>query len=120
MRTKEELRKDYDELISEIESARMYDGRGKGVDVYTCEKCGEKFLTRYKDKGVTPFTIKCRKDGCNGTMIHKVTIHEGQAKNESPVIHNWVRPTFEQLQRLSEGYIEHVLNGGLMLEDELK
>ena len=114
-----ELKSQYDKLVSEIETEKGYDGRDKGVDVYVCEKCGKQFYTRYKDKGVTPFTIQCRREGCNATMIHRTTISEAQAKNEGLAVHNWVRPTFEQLQTLSEGAIEHVLNGGLMLEDEL-
>lgn len=116
---KKELKKEYDKLVVEIESARMFDGRGKGVDVYVCEKCGEQFYTQYKDKGVTPFTIRCRRVECRSTMVHKLTISEEQAKNDRLVVHNWVRPTFEQLLKLSEGAQEHVLNGGLMLEDEL-
>jgi hypothetical protein len=117
---KEELKKQYDELISGIETAKMFDGRDKGVDVYVCEKCGSQFYTRYKDKGVTPFTIRCRREACGATMIHRDTISEAQAKNDGLVVHNWVRPTFEQLLKLNVGAQEHVLNGGLMLEDELE
>ena len=51
---------EYKELINNIESIPMYDGRNKGIDVYVCNKCGHKFYTKYKDKGVTPFVIKCR------------------------------------------------------------
>ena len=115
---KKELKKEYDKLVAEIEGANMYDGRGRGVDVYVCEKCGKQFYTRYKDKGVTPFTIKCRWEDCKGAMIHRATIHEAQAVNDGLVVHNWVRPTFGQLLKLNEGAQEHVLNGGLMLEDE--
>ncbi len=117
---KKKLKRKYDKLVSEIESMSGYDGRGKGVDVYVCEKCGKQFYTRYKDKGVTPFTIRCRREDCNATMLHRATISESQAKNEGLVVHNWVRPTFEQLLKLSDGAQEHVLNGGLMLEDELE
>lgn len=114
----EELKQQYDEMTSRIASARMYDGRNSGVDVYVCDKCGHKFYTRYKDKGVTPFTIKCRH--CqHGTMVHNDTISEQIANLMAFNVHNWVRPTFDQLQQLNEGAIEHVLNGGLMLEDEL-
>lgn len=113
-----ELKSQYDKLVSEIETKEGYDGRGQGIDVYVCEKCGERFYTKYKDKGVTPFTIRCRKCG-KGTAVHKKTISEGHATLMDVKIHNWVRPTFEQLQTLSEGAIEHVLNGGIMLEDEL-
>lgn len=115
---KNELKQQYDKLAAEIESAQMFDGRNKGVDVYVCKKCGKRFYTRYKDKGVTPFTIKCRH--CeHGTMMHDQTISEQVANVMAFEVHNWVRPTFEQLQKLSDGAIDHVLNGGLMLEDEL-
>lgn len=115
---KEELKQQYNELVSAIETAEMFDGRNKGVDVYVCKKCGKRFYTRYKDKGVTPFTIKCRH--CeHGTMTHDQTISEQVANVMAFEVHNWVRPTFEQLQKLSDGAQEHVLNGGLMLEDEL-
>ena len=117
---KEDYEKRYHELVSNIEQARMYDGCGKGIDVYVCEKCGKQFLTQYKNKGVTPFSIRCRRDACNASMIHRFTVSEEQAKNEGLVVHNWVRPTIEQLQNLNDGAIEHVLNGGLVLEEELK
>lgn len=116
---KNELKQKYDQLVAGIESAKMFDGRDKGVDVYVCEKCGKQFYTRYKDKGVTPFTIKCRH--CDhGTMMHDQTISEQVANVMAFEVHNWVRPSFEQLQTLSEGAVDHVLKGGLMLEDELE
>lgn len=116
---KNELKQQYDKLAAEIESAHMFDGRNKGVDVYVCKKCGKRFYTRYKDKGVTPFTIKCRH--CeHGTMMHDQTISEQVANVMAFEVHNWVRPTFGQLLKLNEGAQEHVLNGGLMLEDELE
>ncbi len=115
----EKLKREYDALVAGIESQKMYDGRGKGVDVYVCEKCGKHFYTRYKDKGVTPFTIRCRNKECNATMFHRQTITEHDAQANGLVVHNWVRPTFEQLKKLSVGAVSHVSQGGLMLEDEL-
>lgn len=116
---KKELKEKYDKLVAEIESTKMYDGRNKGVDVYFCKDCQKTLYTRYKDKGVTPFTIKCR--NCNhGTAVHEKTITEQMASLLRVNVHNWVRPTFEQLLNLNEGAQEHVLNGGLMLEDELE
>lgn len=116
---KKELKKKYDKLVAEIESAQMFDGRNSGVDLYQCKDCGFQFYTRYKDKGVTPFTIRCR--NCDhGTAVHEKTITEQIASFMGVKVHNWVRPTFEQLLRLSDGAIEHVLNGGLILENELK
>lgn len=115
---KEELKQQYDELVSGIETAEMFDGRNKGVDIYQCKECGFQFYTRYKDKGVTPFTVRCR--NCNhGTAVHDKTISEQMASFLGVKVHNWVRPTFGQLLKLNEGAQKHVLNGGLMLEDEL-
>lgn len=114
---KEELKQQYDELVSGIETAEMFDGRNKGVDIYQCKECGFQFYTRYKDKGVTPFTVRCR--NCNhGTAVHDKTISEQMASFLGVKVHNWVRPTFGQLLKLN-GAQKHVLNGGLMLEDEL-
>lgn len=115
---KKELKKQYDELVSDIETAQMFDGRNKGVDIYKCKDCGFVFYTQYKDKGVTPFTVRCR--NCeHGTAIHDKTITEQMASFLGVNVHDWVRPTFEQLLKLNEGVQEHVLNGGLLLEDEL-
>ena len=115
---RKELKKQYDELVAGIETARMFDGRNQCVDIYVCEKCGKQFYTRYKDKGVTPFIIRCRHCG-NGGMIHENTITEQVANVMGVEVHDWVRPTFKQLQNLSDEAIGHVLNGGLMLEDDL-
>ena len=98
---KEELKQQYDKLVSGIETAKMFDGRNKGVDVYVCKKCGKQFYTRYIDKGVTPFTIKCRH--CeHGTMKHDQTISERVANFMALEVHNWVRPTYEQTLKLNE------------------
>ena len=114
----EVLKKEYNELVAQIESARMYDGRGKGIDVYVCSQCGKKFYTQYKDKGVTPFMMRCRENACCGTMKHKMTI---STMNKSSIeVINWVRPTFEQLLKLDADTQQHVLQGGLVLETELK
>lgn len=118
---REQYKAKYDGMVNTIEAARMYDGRGKGVDVYVCNECGAVYYTRYKDKGVTPFTIHCRK--CKmGTMVHRNTIPEygGKVLDLSEEIHNWVRPTFEQFLKLNEGAKQHVLQGGLMLDEELE
>lgn len=118
-----ELTKKYNAMLANIEAARIYDGRNKGVDVYICEKCGETMYTRYKDKGVTPFTTACRNKECKGTMMHEKTISEQEASRNNYTVLNWVRPTLQwldkQREKSNEGLIEHVLNGGLVLEDTL-
>ena len=117
---KKGLKERYDKLVAEIDSAEVYDGRGKGVDVYVCEKCAKQFYTRYKDKGVTPYTLKCRRIECGATMFHRGTISEQEAEANRLVVHNWVRPTFDQLLTLDADTQEYVLKGGLIFEEELE
>ena len=122
----EELKKKYDQMLKDIETAPIFDGRGGGVDVYICEKCGNRFYTQYTAKGVTPFTIGCR--FCKAAiksaiMLHRITIsYKEWSKLEASgaKLHNWVRPTYEQMIKLSPGTQRHVLNGGLVLEEDLK
>lgn len=112
---KEQIEKEYNELVNGIEGMRMYDGRNT-VDRYICDTCGYMIHTTYKDKGVTPFTMGCPK--CNGTMYHRQTFRKETVPNWVEV-RNWSRPTLEQTLKMSERAISHVLKGGLFLEDEL-
>ena len=115
---KDEITKRYNELVSEIETLRMYDGRGE-YNGYECMKCGYITVTLYADKGVTPFIIHCSK--CDGFARHEYT-----SRNPPPAspryspVKRWVRPTLEQLLKMQPSTIEHVLNGGLVFEEELK
>lgn len=118
---RKEIAKQYNEMAAEIESVKMFDGRGRGVDVYICDKCGGMTFTRYKDKGVTPFTIIC--EYCNAPgMMHKHTLSEWDVRDRFPGarIKNWIRPTLKETMRLGVGTIEHIAKGGLVLEEEVK
>ena len=53
---------EYEKKCLEFEEAMMYEGRGE-YNGYICEKCGYTVATLYKDKGVTPFVIKCPQCG---------------------------------------------------------
>lgn len=55
---------------------------------------------------------------CGGDMMH--TKSSKQAPPSYVKVYNWVRPNLEQTMSLSEGMRNHILNGGLILEDELK
>lgn len=118
MRTKQIIN-EYNKLVSEIEQTRMYDGRGE-YNGYTCEKCGYITVTLYKDKGVTPFIIKCPK--CGGAAMHNITTHIAPpcVPDRYSEVKNWVRPTIEQLLKMPPATIDHVINGGLVFEEELK
>lgn len=115
---KETIKRKYNELVASLEDAKMYDGRGE-YNGYVCEKCGYITATLYKEKGVTPFIIQCEK--CGKAAMHKITSRNAPpaAPNISEV-KNWVRPTLDQLMKMSQATIDHVLNGGLVFEEELK
>ncbi len=104
------IEKRYNEMVANIENWKMYDGRGT-IDKYVCRKCGNVIYTTYKDKGVTPFTIRCNK--CGSTMEHEDTLAKAP---EGAVVKNWYRPTLKNALRKGDGVLEHVLNGGLLLE----
>lgn len=110
---KEDITKRYIEMASTIEDAKIYDGRGT-YDVYRCKKCGQDKVTTYADKGVTPFVMGC---DCGGDMTHIKTFR--YVPNYIEVI-KWIRPTLEQTLELSDGMIEHVLNGGLVLDTDIR
>ena len=110
---KKQIEEIYNKLVSEIEGMKMYDGRGT-VDRYTCDTCGYMMHTTYKDKGVTPFTMRCPK--CKGEMYHKQTFIK-ETVPDFVEIKNWYRPSLEELLKMDEGTIEHVLDGGLLLEN---
>lgn len=114
------IRRQYKKLVASIEEMKMFDGRGKGVDVYVCEKCGRRTLTRYKDKGVTPFVMPCRH--CNDYAKHIHTVSEDYAKMlciaDNTTVQNWVRPPLWWLLK-HKNAVDHILNGGLVLEKEV-
>ena len=112
------LQRRYNLMLAGIEEAPIYDGRGKGVDVYVCDYCGAKIYTRYKDKGVTPFVMRCQ-SCCKGSAMHRSTMSEEAAASAGLKVLNWIRPTFEQFCAAGEALRGHVLQGGLVLEGEL-
>lgn len=114
------IRRQYKKLVASVEEMKIYDGRGKGIDVYACERCDGNILTRYKDKGVTPFMILC--PYCGGHARHVNTISEQEARVlcivRSIGVQNWVRPPLRWLLKHKEA-AGHVLKGGLVLEKEV-
>lgn len=115
---RKQIKRKYDQ-VADPDKLEVFDGRNKGVDVYHCASCGAKMYARYKDKGVTPFILVCRK--CHGVAEHDNTISEEMAANMGVEVKNWVRPSFEWVMkhRKNESVLDHILNGGLLLEDEL-
>lgn len=109
---KEEIEKRYSEMVLTIESANIYDGRGE-YDLYECDKCRNYKITLYTVKGVTPFMIRCE---CGGFMQHTKSY---RSVPDYIRVFRWKRPTLEETMILSEGLIEHVLKGGLVLDIDI-
>lgn len=105
---------EYNKLRDEIENSDMYDGRGK-YDVYECEGCDHHLITTYAVKGVTPFVITCPK--CGKGMLHVRTLKTAPAGEN---VIKWIRPTYEQYCKLSYGYRDHIGNGDLIMETDIK
>lgn len=110
--TNTQIIRKYNALLNRIDTMQIYDGRGT-VDRYECQKCGWAIHTTYKDKGVTPFCMPCPR--CGGMMQHTKTFDKSGVPASITVL-NWYRPTLRQLRKLSEFQLQHVLNGGLILE----
>ena len=117
--TQRQIIEKYSKLVAEIETMRMYDGRGE-YNGYECEKCGFVTVTLYQDKGVTPFIIRCSK--CGGAAMHNITSRVAPpcVPDTYSEVKNWVRPTIEQLLKMPPATIDHILNGGLVFEEELE
>lgn len=114
--TKEQITKSYEKLVSEIEDMKMYDGRGT-VDEYICDRCCDSTYTTYRDKGVTPLVMRCRK--CGGNAVHRSTYPKGSVEYIRTLVkvQDWYRPSLEETLKMSEGMIDLVLNGGLILSE---
>lgn len=104
-----DISKRYAKMVSAIEGDNIYDGRGT-FDLYQCEKCTREIITTYADKGVTPFSIQC---SCGSNMQH---IESFNSVPDYIRVFKWKRPTLEQTLKLSDGQIEHIFNGGLILD----
>lgn len=109
---RKDIKDRYKQLLSRRTKANMYDGRDR-IDVYTCEKCGGRVLTTYRDVGVTPFVIRCAR--CKSSMVHNYTYLKDAYNGKDKVL-EWYRPSFNELVKMSDGAIEHVLCGGLILK----
>lgn len=114
--TKKQITKRYEKLVSEVENMRIYDGRGT-VDEYICNRCGDSTFTTYRDKGVTPFVMRCRK--CGGDAVHRNTNPKGSVEHIRTLVkvHDWYRPSLDDVLKMEEGMIDHILNGGLILSE---
>lgn len=118
----QEINGRYDEIDLEWGS----DGR----NVYQCAS-GHNTLTIHESRGVTPMFMECKVCSSRSTSMMYSVSQEGtliNIRNTDPlpvdITERWIRPTKEQvweLQCRSQNWmVEHILNGGLILESELQ
>ena len=103
-KNKKQIRDQYNAMLDMVAKGG-YDGRGK-VDVYVC-KNGHRFYTEYIDEQQPV------------TATHRDTISKYEASRLGVEIHKWVRPTLKQTYLLSPDLQQHVLNGGLLLVEDI-
>jgi len=82
------------------------------VNCYLCKSCRHVTKTRDIDPGVTPYIIECEDCGKDAYS----TFYKDIVPDQSPT-KEWFRPTMEQTLQMSEGMIDHILQGGLDLRD---
>ena len=58
--------------------------------------------------------MRCPK--CDGAMVHRQTFKKDTVPDWVEV-KNWYRPSLEEVLKMNEGTTEHILNGGLILEE---
>lgn len=79
-------------------------------NVYTCQECGDAFVTIDRDEGTTPFLTACRR-GCKAlaqSSFYRVD------QSLTPAF-EWYRPKPEEVAALSPASRQHVEIGGLLL-----
>lgn len=99
---------------SMMEIAKKYTKQW-GVNIYVCEECGHRMVTRDVDKGVTPFLTACPREACKGwaqSSMYRVP------QDISPS-HEWYRPTREEFDALDNASKQYCGNGGLLLRKNM-
>ena len=92
------------------------------LNVYTCQTCGKRLVTRDRDEGTTPFLLSCRlTKGCPGPMQSACYPKRLPADLPEPTL-EWIKPTPAELvrflktqkKRYHRAIREHVAKGGLI------
>ncbi len=83
------------------------------INVYTCDECKWKAVTRNRDEGTTPFMIGCEARGCDGICTSAFYV----VPDGSVPTHEWYRPTSAgERKALSDpDTAEHCRLGGMLL-----
>jgi hypothetical protein len=108
------LEKKYKKLLWEVQNNDFYKQPMIGkVNCYVCNSCKAVTKSVNKDAGVIPFMIVC---SCGN--FAQSTFFKDIAPDKKPKI-EFYRPTLEELSKLNEAEVTHVLKGGL-IEKEIE
>lgn len=88
-------------------------------NIYVCGKCHGHIVTVDRDKGTTPFMLRCRATAdCDGMMQSSLYRVFDQTIAAS---HEWYLPTDPaEIAALNPGSQHHVRMGGLLLRERSK
>jgi len=80
-------------------------------NVYICDKCGRKVVTKDLDDGVTPFMVSCREFGKDCDGVTRSCFYS--VDQTLPVNYVWFKPV--TLDDYEGAMLEHIEQGGLDL-----
>lgn len=83
-------------------------------NIYTCEKCGFKFVTIDRDEGTTPFITMCQLPGPCGGMTQSSFYQVDQSLTPT---FEWYRMTDTEAAEKPASWMQHHLLGGLFLRE---
>lgn len=91
------------------------------INVYMCSK-KHRLVTVDVAKGVTPFTVPCRVDGCeeftrSGFYGRLYGVGFLQGLGSCQPTHEWYSPAPDEREDLSDWERDHVDRGGLLLRE---
>lgn len=111
MLSQREVTKKYAALMKDVETKDFYKiDLTKRVNCYTCQSCQHVTKTKDVHAGVTPFMFECEKCG----KVAYSSFYNDIRPGLQPTF-EWYRPDLnEVLKGRNKGWIEHVLQGGLL------
>jgi hypothetical protein len=100
-------------VIDEIDRIqKIFSGK---YNAYTCATCEKAFLTLDVDEGATPTFMRClATEGCKGSAMSAGYPEGDPPEYMGDAIVHWVKPSAEELGRLSPGMVTHVKEDGLI------
>ena len=111
MESQREVERKYNALLKDVANKEFYRiDLTNRFNCYTCQTCGHVTKTKDIDAGVTPFMFDC--ESC-GNVAYS-SFYKDIRPYLKPTI-EWYRPDLKAvLKGRNKGWIDHVLQGGLL------